>query len=83
MQKKGFNSEGRREREEFCPRKTEKEYFCVSPQLFTLDWASSIKDGHSHKLDGEAGERGGVLFSREKRRRVLLVAEEACFYCQE
>ena len=55
----------------------------MSPQLFTLDWASSIKDGHSHKLDGEAGERGGVLFSREKRGRVLLVAEEACFYCQE
>ena len=41
----------------------------MSPQLFTLDWASSIKDGHPHRKVG-AGERGGVL-PTEKRGRVL------------
>ena len=35
------------------------------------------------QIKQEAGERGGVLSSTERRGRVLLVAEEACLYCQE
>ena len=46
----------------------------MSPQLFTLDWTSSIKNSHSHKKV-EAGQRGGVL-STENRGGVLLMAEK-------
>ena len=42
--------------------------------MFTLDWTSSIKNGHSHKKVG-AGQGGGGL-STENRGRVLLMVEK-------